>query len=98
MFAVMCVVQSHGGTPIEGHQTPVQGLQRIVLQERMVLSHVAQVDRELQICKEKKEKFDYNSVYNSLYNSFQTPFTAVSDVQMKTKTFHFTFHIPSHSM
>lgn len=56
MFAVMCVVQSHGGTPIEGHQTPVQGLQRIVLQERMVLSHVAQVDRELQICKEKARK------------------------------------------
>lgn len=43
-------VQAHRGAAVEGDQAPVQRLQRIVLEERMVLGHVTEVDGELQVC------------------------------------------------
>lgn len=40
-------VQPHGGASVEGDQTAVERLQRIVLEERMIFGHVTEVDGKL---------------------------------------------------
>lgn len=64
MFIMMGVVQPHRRAPIQSYKSPVEGLQRVVLQEGMILGNVAQVDRELQIWKEEeKEELLFNNSF-----------------------------------
>lgn len=55
--AVMRVmrVEFHIGAAIKGVQPPEQALQRVGLEEGMVLGHAGNVYRELIVCKEEKE-------------------------------------------
>lgn len=49
-------VEFHIGAAIKGVQPPEQALQRVGLEEGMVLGHAGNVYRELIVCNERKKK------------------------------------------